>query len=282
MGVMSKGLSCTVAVGCLCALSFAGNNREFRYNVGPNSSVTVTNEFGPVTVKGVPGRQIMITAKPHSNKVEIDASQNGDRIELTSHQLAAGSEAEDAVDYEISVPPDANVTVRAPSGPITAQHLWGDVVVEGDAAKIDIRDIRNAHVHARSVTGPITLDNISNGFVDVTSVNGDVQLNSVDGRKVTVNTTKGNIRYAGDFGSGGAYMLVSYSGAIEVTMPPSASVDLSARSVNGKVEQDFPLEQKLHPSFTIDSSRSFAGTSNSAASSVRLRSFSGRIRVKKQ
>jgi len=282
MGVISKGLSCTVVAGIFCLAAFATDTREFRYNVGPNSSVTVTNEFGPVSIKGVPGRQITITARPHSNKVEVDASQSGDRIDATSHLLQTGSEADDAVDYEISLPPDANITVRAPSGPITAQHLWGDVVVEGDAAKIEVRDIRNGHVHARTVTGPITLTNISNGSVEITSVNGDVQLTNVDGRKVTVNTTKGNIRYAGDFGSGGTYMLVNYSGDIEVTMPPTASVDLSARSVNGKVEQDFPLQQKMHPSFTVDSSRSFAGTSNSASSSVRLRSFSGRIRVKKQ
>ncbi|MBV9609546.1 MAG: DUF4097 family beta strand repeat protein [Acidobacteria bacterium] len=251
--------------------------------MGPDSSVTVTNEFGPVSVKGVPGRQITISARPHSNKVEVEASHNGDRVEVTSHQLERTSDSDAAVDYEISVPPECIVTVRAPSGPITAQHLWGDVIVEGEAAKIDVRDIRNAHVHVRSVTGPITLTNITNGHVEVTSVNGDVQLTNVDGRKVTVNTTRGNIRYAGDFGSGGAYMLVNYSGDIDVVMPPTASVDLSARSVSGQVQQDFPMQQTTHPSFTtMDTAHSFAGTSNSGASSVRLRSFSGKIRVKKQ
>jgi DUF4097 and DUF4098 domain-containing protein YvlB len=282
MGVMSKSLGCTALLALFSTVVFAADTKEFRYNVGPNSSVTVINEFGPVSVKGVSGHQVLITAKPHSKKVEIDAGQTGDRIDITSHQLEKASESDATVDYEISVPADASVTVRAPSGPITAQHLLGDVVVEGDAAKINVSDVRNAHVHARTVTGPITLANIVNGHVEVTSVNGDVQLTNVDGRKVSVNTTKGNIRYAGDFGSGGSYMLVNYSGDIEVVMPPSASVDLSARSVNGKVEQDFPLQQKIHPSFNIDTSRSFAGTSNSGASSVRLRSFSGKIRVKKQ
>src|SRR5947209_18687499 len=132
MRVMSKGLGCTAIAALFTLSAFAADNREFRYNVGPNSSVTVTNEFGPVSVKGVPGRQITITARPHSNKVEVDASQNGDRVDVITHQLQTGSEADDAVDYEISLPPDANVTVHASSGPITAQHLWGDVVVEGD------------------------------------------------------------------------------------------------------------------------------------------------------
>jgi hypothetical protein len=59
-------------------------------------------------------------------------------------------------------------------------------------------------------------------------------------------------------------------------------VDLTARSITGSVENDFPLQAKRHPSFAITQGRSFAGTSNSGASSVQLRSMSGKIRVKKQ
>ena len=77
-------------------------------------------------------------------------------------------------------------------------------------------------------------------------------------------------------------MLVNHSGDIDVTLPAFASVDLSARSITGSVENDFPLQQKQHSSFVPSPGRAFAGTSNTGASSVQLRSFSGKIRVKKQ
>jgi DUF4097 and DUF4098 domain-containing protein YvlB len=77
-------------------------------------------------------------------------------------------------------------------------------------------------------------------------------------------------------------MLVNHSGNIDVALPASASVDLSARSITGSVENDFPLRAKSHTALTISQGRSFAGTSNAGASSVQLRSFSGKIRVKKQ
>jgi len=67
-----------------------------------------------------------------------------------------------------------------------------------------------------------------------------------------------------------------------MSLPQTASVDITARSVSGDVQNDFPLSQKTHTSFTPQTGRSFAGTSNSGASSVQLQSFSGRIRVKKQ
>jgi DUF4097 and DUF4098 domain-containing protein YvlB len=125
------------------------------------------------------------------------------------------------------------------------------------------------------------LGNIVNGHLEITSLSGDVQLDAVSGPYVSVNTAKGSIRYTGDFGGGGDYMLVNHSGDIDVLLPASASVDLSARSVTGSVENDFPLQQKQNPTFAIAQGRSFAGTSNSGASSVQLRSFSGKIRVKK-
>jgi DUF4097 and DUF4098 domain-containing protein YvlB len=162
------------------------------------------------------------------------------------------------------------------------EKLRGDLTLEGDDAQVDVREVSNAHVHVRTISGPITLTNISNGHVEITSLSGNVQLDAVSGPKVSVNTAKGTIRYNGDFGGGGEYMLVNHSGDIDVTLPASASVDLSARSINGSVENNFPLQAKAHPTFPVSQGRSFAGTSNSGASWVQLRSFSGKIRVKKQ
>jgi DUF4097 and DUF4098 domain-containing protein YvlB len=97
-----------------------------------------------------------------------------------------------------------------------------------------------------------------------------------------VGTAGGGITWNGDFAGGGSYVLTTHSGEIDVTLPATASVDLTARSVTGSVENDFPLQNKSHMTFVPTQGRSFAGTSNSGSSSVELESFSGKIRVKKQ
>jgi DUF4097 and DUF4098 domain-containing protein YvlB len=272
-----------VAVGLLTvAASAADNRKQCRYTVGPGASVTVTNESGAVEIKGSPGRLLTIVATPHSDKVEVDCAQAGNRVQATTHVLQRTEGTDGQVEYQLLVPQDSSVTVRAPSGPITVEKLRGDLTLEGDDAQVDVREVSNAHVHVRTISGPITLTNISNGHVEITSLSGNVQLDAVSGPKVSVNTAKGTIRYNGDFGGGGEYMLVNHSGDIDVTLPASASVDLSARSINGSVENNFPLQAKAHPTFPVSQGRSFAGTSNSGASWVQLRSFSGKIRVKKQ
>jgi hypothetical protein len=217
--MICKGVKWSVLIlGVLAAAASAADNRkEFRYTVGPGASISVANESGPVQVKGSAGRQVVVVTTTHSDQVEIDCTQNGNRVQAITHFLQGRTDGPDGqVEYQLLVPADASVTVRAPSGPITAEKMRGDLSLEGDAAKIDVHDTSNAHVHVRTISGPVRLVNILNGHVEITSLSGDVQLDSVSGPYVSVNTAKGSIRYSGDFGGGGDYMLVNHSGNIDV------------------------------------------------------------------
>ena len=266
----------------LAAASFAvGETRkEYRFTVGPRASVSITNQYGPISVKPAASNQVMVTAILHSDKVEVDQSQSGNRVDILSHLFPGATADTGRVDYEVLVPSDASVTLHSTTGPLHVEKLRGDVSLEGATAIVDVREISDAHVHVKTLNGPVTLTNISGGHVEITSVGGDVVLNSVSGPLVQVNSTSGRIRYDGDFGSGGEYSLTSHTGDIEASAPADASIDVTARSVRGKVENDFPLQPK-HTPFVIKAGSAFAGTMGKAASSVKLLSFSGKIHLKK-
>ncbi len=270
-----------VLIASLPIVSWAAP-KQFRYTLAPGGSVSVVNEYGRVTLKPSAGRQVIITATPSSDKVEVDCAQNGNRVEVRSHFLQRASQQEGQVDYDIQVPPDTTISVRTGSGPVHVEKLRGDVTLEGDGAAIEVRDLSGALVHARTVSGPITLNNVVSGHVELSSVTGNVSLTNVTGPKVTVNTTKGAIAYTGNCAGGGEYSLTNHSGNIDIALPADASVDLTARSINGKVQNEFPFQPKAHASFPVEQGHSFAGTSNSGASVLRLRSFTGTITVKKQ
>ena len=125
------------------------------------------------------------------------------------------------VDYEILVPADASVTLHSSTGPLRAEKLHGDVTLEGAAATVDVRDITNAHVHVKTLNGPVTLTNVQDGHVEVDSLSGTVTLNRVNGPLVQVISTSGGINYIGDFGDSGEYRLTSHSGDIDATVPDS-------------------------------------------------------------
>jgi DUF4097 and DUF4098 domain-containing protein YvlB len=280
-----KLINVKTTICCITLLSAAlaaDNRKEFKYTVGNGASINVMNQFGTVTLKPASGNQVIVVANTHSNKVEADCSQSGNRIEVRTHFLEKADDDDGKIDYEIQIPNGATVTAQVASGSIRAERLNGDVTLKGDSASLEARDISNAHVHAHTVSGPITLANISSGHVEVGTGSGKVTLNSVTGPSVTVNTTSSPISYDGDFGGGGAYQLSSHSGPIDVALPASASIEVKAESVNGSVQNDFPLQKKMHSDFTPKAGKSFQGFANSGSSSVQLHSFSGTIRVKKR
>lgn len=256
--------------------------KEFKYTVTAGATVAIVNQLGNVTVRAAAGRQVVIQASPASDRVEVDTAQSGNRIIARTHMLqkAAGDEAR--VDYDVQLPADANISVDSGSGEVRIENMRGSVTVVSEEGQVHVNGAAGGFVQVQSVNSGITLNNVQKSRVQATSTGGAIILNAVAGPSVTAKSTSGAITFTGDFAGGGNYAFSNHSGDINVTMPTSASVDLTARSVNGAVENDFPLQKAAHAAFQMKEGKSLAGVSNSGASSVELKSFSGRIRVKKQ
>jgi len=256
-------------------------HQQYHFKVRRHSSVSIINPYGLISVKPASGNQVVVNAVLYSDKVEVDQNQGGNHVSVVSHLLDGADPTSGRVDYEVLVPADASVTLRSTSGPLRAERLHGDIVLEGNTATVDVRDVSEGHVHVKTLNGPVTLTNVSDGHVEITSVSGDVALNSVNGPLVSVNSTSGKIHYDGDFGDGGEYSLMTHTGDIEATAPSYASIDVVANSAHGKVVNDFLLNP-THSSFVFRAGSAFAGTMGKAASTVKLLSFSGKIHLKKR
>lgn len=282
-------LSAAVSVAAsLLSLSAAATDirKEARLDIAPGGNVNVVTNAGSVTLHAGPTRQVVASYVAHSDKIEVDENSTPDkmRVEIRTHALLDQKPTSDEsrVDYEITVPAGVSVTVSTATAPITIDGVSGDLNLSSDTGQITVRNVSKIHVHVRGVTAPVSVSQVSNGHVEITSSGGNVQMVDVVGPKVSVGTTNGGISYRGDCSGGGEYVFTTHSGAIDVSLPETASVDLSARSVSGQVQNDLPLKEKSHPVYVPKTGSSFAGTSNSGSSSLELQSFSGRIRVKKQ
>jgi DUF4097 and DUF4098 domain-containing protein YvlB len=271
---------------CLSAAQAADTRKEAKIDIAPGGTVNIISGGGSVALHSGTGRQVLATYTVHSDKIEVDQNSSADkqRIELRTHALPGQQPTADQarVDYDVTVPSGVSVNVSTTSAPITAEGLSGDIGLSSETGQITIHNVAKSYVRVRSMTAPVTLKDVTMSRVDIQSSGGAVQLNNVTGQRVAASTTSGNIEYRGDCSGGGDYILTTHSGAIDMTLPATASVDLSARSTTGAVENAFPLEERHHNPFVPQPGRSFAGTSNSGSSSVELQSFSGKIRVKKQ
>jgi DUF4097 and DUF4098 domain-containing protein YvlB len=280
LAVLGTVVAATLTVGAWAAET----HKEYRFNVAAKAGVSVNNPYGSVSVKPSTGNVVVVTANLSSDKVEVDNEVVGNRVEIRSHLLPGADAQSGRVDYEILVPADASITLHSTAGSLHAEKLHGDVTLEGAGATVDVRDITGAHVHVKTLNGPVTLNNVQDGHVEVDSLSGNVSLNSVTGPLVQVISTSGGITYVGDFGDRGEYRLTSHSGDIEAVVPDSTSADVNARSVRGEVHDDIPLQPKQHTSFVLKEGSAFWGTMGRAAvsSTVVLRSFNGKIHLRKR
>ncbi len=276
-------------------LAFSADTcKQARLNLSAGGTVNVVNAAGSVTLHPGSGQFVTVNAEKHSDKVELDCESvpGNMRVEVRTHALPDQKPTSDEarVDYEISVPDGVTVSVRTATAPITvspsgnnlSKSTGSDITLTSDTGAITVRDLSKSILRIRSIAAPVSVTNLSGGHLDITSSGGNVQLVNVNAPKATVNTIKGDVSYQGSASGGGAYRFTTHSGAIDVSLPSDASVDLIEHSVTGSVDNAFPFKEKEHKTFVPAPGRSFAGTSNSGLSSVELQSFSGKIRVKKQ
>ncbi len=250
----------TLLILAACVASSAQIKREvLAYTVSVKPVISIRNQYGRITVTPSSENRVVATVT-HSDAVQIQAQQSESRIELTTgSQISSGAKA-DNVDYQVLVPADACVILSTAAGSLSAENLEGDLIFEGTTASVDAHLIRNAHVHVKTLSGPISLRQVTEGHVDVTTASGDVVLQDVSGPMVEVHSGTGRIRYSGNPGMG-FYKLVTGTGNIDVAVISPRFTHFKARSVKGKVDnQILPAPPVMATGFA-------PGASNSSSSS---------------
>jgi DUF4097 and DUF4098 domain-containing protein YvlB len=264
-----------VVFSLLSLLAAAQEKKEFSCTVGPLAVISITNNYGPITVKPSGSSQVLVETIFHSDAVNVVNEQHGDRIELRSTSSRPGT---NLVEYTVLVPAAAFVTLRSSDGTLRAQGLRGDVVLEAASGSVEVTDISDAHLHVKTLSGPITLTDIRNSHVDIHSVRGSVKLHNVTGPSVEVNSGGGRITYDGDPGRVGEYLLTSHTGDLEVSIPASAWVEIKARSIKSQADPEFP---SLSNAPVLGQTSLLGKPGKTLGSRFELRSFSGKIRLKR-
>src|SRR6204780_5775743 len=124
--MVSRRTAKMVAIGVLVAGALvAESKKEFHYTVGPKAGVSVMNPYGSISVKPSLNNTVVVNAVLHSDKVEVDNNQNGNRVDIQSHLLAGAAADSGPGDYEILVPADASITLHSSNGSLHPEKLHG-------------------------------------------------------------------------------------------------------------------------------------------------------------
>ena len=226
---------------------------EYNFEVNSGARLSVENVNGNISVTGVSGSKIDITAykkadnQEYLDGLDIDIDANGDYVRIeTRHPdkkgswFNWGSSHNGSVSYVIEVPADMNLDA--------IETVNGDVTVE-------------------SVDGEVKAGTV-NGTVEVSGASSDVNLETVNGSiKATFN----------ELGAGQRVEADTVNGTIKIYLPADASARIVAETVNGSIDaDDFGLE--VEKGFV---GRDLNGEIGGGDARVSLDAMNGSIRIKK-
>lgn len=223
-----------------------------------------------------------------------EAEQNAQRVELlvtpgattTVRAQWPPSLTRMDVDFEIYAPAAANarldtssgrISVKDRTGGVYAQSSSGGVQVENVMGSVDLR-ASSGNITALGVQGDVVVTS-SSGSILVRKAGGTVKANATSGTvliedpsgAVSAQASSGNVTVSA-YQVGGNYDLGASSGHVQLNMPASAAVNVTARATSGHVAGPAWL--------TIGEGRnSGSGTNGDGTFRVNIRTSSGGIDV---
>ena len=260
--------------------SASASHLEDHFKVDARPVITLHNPNGTVTVKAWTKSEVMVVASPATDRVDVEATQTGNRVDIMTHPVSDVIVPGDLrTDFDIRVPQDAELQIHDDSGAVNVNSVLGDTSVETVGAGVDLVD----------AAGYLTVKTVDGGFqcircagrIEVSSITGNFRLIDLRSYHVRAQTSKGNILFDGEFLPNGMYQLKNYSGVIEVRFSPGDSFDLSATSLKGKVHNEAKLTPPAHR-FYQRFGNSLFGSFNTGQAKVELSSFDGTINILKR
>lgn len=275
----------TLASALLLALASpaSAHRIEKHFTVEGRPAVTVRNAHGRIEIKSWKKPEVVVVGNHTSDKVEVDTEQAGNRIEVTTHVLTESlTPADLQADYVITVPEESELQVRTDSGSVVIERVFGDMTFDTVAADVQLQEVAG-YLVIKTIGGSVVCTRCA-GRIDVNSISGNVRLLQGQMDSVRAQTSSGNILFDSDFLRRGIYILKNYSGLIEVRFSDSDSFDLTASSLQGKVDNQANLKPDPHGERHVPSrfANSLIGTFNEGHAKVELSSFSGTIKIRKR
>lgn len=285
---------------------------EWTFPLDADGSFSVKNISGKIIVSSWDRSEVRIMARKIAQardeseaeaafeevRIEIDESDDEIEIETDYPDHRWDNEIHVSVDYEITVPRQADVRARSVSGDVDVINIQGEVLAKSVSGHVQAEEIGDdlqaesvsGHVMVRDVSGETELTSVS-GNIEAQNVRGDVEAHTTSGRidlrnvtakEVSARSTSGTLTFEGAIMADGEYEMESHSGGVRIMVPSDASFDLRAKTFSGSIDSDLPVTLRRSSSSRHGRQKSLVGLVNDGGADVALSSFSGSIRIRSE
>jgi DUF4097 and DUF4098 domain-containing protein YvlB len=289
------------------------------YKVGDGAALDLSHLAGDIRVTGGTGSEIKVDATkrvrhrdPEQGKrlleaLRVDVNNFNGRVEVRTiypRRGSFGNNVSASVDYVISVPAGATVSLKSISGDISVTNVKGEVRAETVSGDVNVSGTPNVAI-AKTISGDVTAQNIGtqttlvlstiSGTVlgtglkvralEAGSVSGNVRLVGSDIERLEAKSVSGNIEYDAPLTKGGRYEFTSHSGNVRIVLSGNTGFELDADTFSGSVRSDVPVTLRAIGRTDQNrggSNRAIRGSYGDASAFLSVRSHSGSVVITKK
>jgi len=296
--------------GFCVGAALAGEKFEEKFNkteaLARDGKVIINNVSGSIVVKSWDKAEVQIEARKVADvgslekakenwaKVTIEVTKSGNIVQIDTKVPERSRNLHVSVHYELTIPDKAALKLKnisgsvdatgiggtfegnITSGSVTLAKIGGSVDCRTVSGRIDVQD-GMGEIDLKTVSGNISAVRIK-GSVGAETTSGRIELSDIsEAKNVRVKVLSGGISYDGQLAAGGRFSFETLSGSIRVTLPANAGFELDAETFSGHVDSAFPITMQG----TI-SPKELRGVVNNGGATLRLKTFSGSIDIRKK
>lgn len=254
--------------------------------VTTGTRLEISNPGGEINVRVWERNAVQVKAR-HSSRTFVTIKSHGSVLEIGSDARRGPA---NIVDYELMVPAwlplslegmYSDMTIEGTRAEVKVETLNGNIVVKGGTGTLKLSSVQG-RVQVEGARGRLELNSVSEGITvidaegDITAetISGNLEFVRVRSKSVEAGTLSGEILYDGTFQEGGQYSFVSHSGDIMLGVPEGASATFNIATLDGDVENLFPVQGLERPTRRRTTFRVGSGSAQ-----VDIESFNGNVKV---
>ena len=274
--------------------SHAGSSIEESRAMPADGLLQVENMAGSIKIEAWDRNEVRISGDLGDDveKLEILESTTGLEVRVRNRKNRRNV---DESHLELQIPVSASVEAESVSADISVEgtrgaslvvnSVSGDQTIKADTDRLESDSVSgdvsfSGHAPRASfetVSGEIEVHGIE-GEIRVSTVSGDVELTAAKVNRGRFETVSGDLDAELDVTDGGRLNVQSMSGDVRLVLPAAQQAEFSAQTYSGDIRSDFgSVSESRH-----GPSKTFAHREGNNGASIRLESFSGDIKIRKQ
>jgi Putative adhesin len=210
------------------------NQTEIRHDIGAQGTLELRTVSGSIRLAGTDGSEAVVTVHGDENALRELAIERGPgRLLVQPQRVDFGFLRRGHVDFDfdVTLPRNARVDVKAVSADITARNLGGEQEYKTVSGELRLSNVAG-RVTIQTVSGDVRLEDGGRLELSTTATSGDVHVEAELIDYLRVKTVSGDLRLEGRLADGPRHTVETVSGDLNfrttggVTVEPQRALDI--------------------------------------------------------